>query len=64
MPIDGTIEAIAKNLCLVGPRAGKSHFLLALGHAAVTEGHKVGYFAAADPRRRPRPQIVLAFRRA
>lgn len=39
----------AENLCLVGPAGtGKSHLLLALGHAAVTEGLKVRYFAAAD----------------
>ena len=39
----------AENLCLVGPAGtGKSHLLLALGHAAVTEGLRVRYFAAAD----------------
>jgi len=39
----------AENLCLVGPAGtGKSHLLLALGHAPVTEGLKVRYFAAAD----------------
>jgi DNA replication protein DnaC len=39
----------SENLCLVGPAGtGKSHLLLALGHAAVTEGLKVRYFAAAD----------------
>jgi DNA replication protein DnaC len=39
----------AENLCLVGPAGtGKSHLLLALGHAAVTEGMRVRYFAAAD----------------
>jgi DNA replication protein DnaC len=38
-----------ENLCLVGPAGtGKSHLLLALGHAAVTEGLRVRYFAAAD----------------
>jgi DNA replication protein DnaC len=47
----GSLEWIraAENLCLVGPAGtGKSHLLLALGHAAVTEGLKVRYFAAAD----------------
>ncbi len=39
----------AENLCLVGPAGtGKSHLLLALGHAAVGEGMRVRYFAAAD----------------
>jgi DNA replication protein DnaC len=39
----------AENLCLVGPAGtGKSHLLLALGHAAVAEGMRVRYFAAAD----------------
>ncbi|MFP5326949.1 MAG: IS21-like element helper ATPase IstB [Acidimicrobiia bacterium] len=39
----------AENLCLVGPAGtGKSHLLLALGHAAVSEGLRVRYFAAAD----------------
>jgi DNA replication protein DnaC len=39
----------AENLCLVGPAGtGKSHLLIALGHAAVAEGLKVRYFAAAD----------------
>jgi DNA replication protein DnaC len=39
----------AENLCLVGPAGtGKSHVLVALGHAAVTEGLRVRYFAAAD----------------
>ena len=38
-----------ENLCLVGPAGtGKSHLLLALGHAAVAEGLRVRYFAAAD----------------
>ena len=38
-----------ENLCLVGPAGtGKSHALIALGHAAVTAGMKVRYFAAAD----------------
>jgi DNA replication protein DnaC len=31
-----------ENLCLVGPAGtGKSHLLVALGHAAVTAGHRV-----------------------
>jgi DNA replication protein DnaC len=39
----------AENLCLVGPAGtGKSHLLIALGHAAVNEGLRVRYFAAAD----------------
>ncbi len=39
----------AENLCLVGPAGtGKSHLLLALGHAAVLSGMRVRYFAAAD----------------
>ena len=38
-----------ENLCLVGPAGtGKSHLLLALGHAAVGQGLRVRYFAAAD----------------
>ena len=38
-----------ENLCLVGPPGtGKSHLLVALGIAAVEEGKKVRYFAAAD----------------
>jgi DNA replication protein DnaC len=38
-----------ENLCLVGPAGtGKSHLLLALGHAAVAEGLRVRYFVAAD----------------
>jgi DNA replication protein DnaC len=39
----------AENLCLVGPAGtGKSHLLVALGHAAVNAGHRVRYFTAAD----------------
>ena len=39
----------AENLCLVGPAGtGKSHLLVALGHGAVTAGHKVRYLTAAD----------------
>jgi DNA replication protein DnaC len=38
-----------ENLCLVGPAGtGKSHLLVALGAAAVTAGHKVRYFTAAE----------------
>ncbi len=38
-----------ENLCLVGPAGtGKSHVLVALGVAAVTAGHRVGYFTAAE----------------
>ena len=38
-----------ENLCLVGPAGtGKSHALIALGHAAVAAGMKVRYFVAAD----------------
>ena len=46
-----TLEWITarENLCLVGPAGtGKSHVLVALGVAAVTAGHKVRYFTAAD----------------
>lgn len=39
----------AENLCLIGPAGtGKSHLLVAVGHAAVQDGHRVRYFAAAD----------------
>lgn len=38
-----------ENLCLVGPAGtGKSHLLLAAGHAAVIAGHRVRYLTAAD----------------
>jgi DNA replication protein DnaC len=38
-----------ENLCLVGPAGtGKTHTLIALGHAAVQAGHRVRYFTAAD----------------
>jgi len=38
-----------ENLCLVGPPGtGKSHLLVALGHAAVAAGKRVRYFTAAD----------------
>jgi DNA replication protein DnaC len=39
----------AENVCLIGPAGtGKSHVLLAAGHAAVAAGMRVRYFAAAD----------------
>lgn len=38
-----------ENLCLVGPAGtGKSHTLIALGHAAVAVGFRVRYFTAAE----------------
>jgi DNA replication protein DnaC len=38
-----------ENLCLVGPAGtGKSHLLLAAGHAAVEAGHRVRYLSAAE----------------
>ena len=38
-----------ENLALIGPAGtGKSHTLIALGHAAVTAGHRVRYVTAAD----------------
>ncbi len=41
--------AAKENLALIGPAGtGKSHTLIALGHAAVTAGHKVKYLTAAD----------------
>jgi DNA replication protein DnaC len=41
--------AKAENLCLVGPAGtGKSHLLVALGHAAVAAGYKVRYLTAAE----------------
>jgi DNA replication protein DnaC len=46
-----TLEWIgnAINLCLVGPAGtGKSHYLIGLGRAAVTAGHRVRYFTAVD----------------
>jgi DNA replication protein DnaC len=47
----GSLEWIAakENPCLVGPAGtGKSHLLVALGHAAVEVGRKVRYFTAAE----------------
>lgn len=39
----------AENLCLVGPAGtGKSHLLVALGHAAVSAGYRVRYLTAAE----------------
>lgn len=36
-------------MCIIGPAGtGKSHTLIALGHAAVNAGHKVRYHTAAD----------------
>jgi len=38
-----------ENLCLVGPAGtGKSHLLVAVGHAAVDAGRRVRYFTAAE----------------
>lgn len=38
-----------ENLALIGPAGtGKSHTLIALGHAAVVAGHRVRYVTAAD----------------
>ena len=38
-----------ENLCLVGPAGtGKSHLLVALGHAAVESGSRVRYFTATE----------------
>jgi DNA replication protein DnaC len=41
--------AAKENPCLVGPAGtGKSHLLVALGHAAVEAGRRVRYFTAAE----------------
>ena len=41
--------AARENPCLVGPAGtGKSHLLVALGHAAVDAGRRVRYFTAAE----------------
>ena len=38
-----------ENVCLIGPAGtGKSHTLVALGHAAVDAGHRVRYLTAAE----------------
>lgn len=47
----GSLEWIAarENLCLIGPAGtGKSHLLVALGHAAITTGQRVRYLVAAE----------------
>lgn len=47
----GSLEWIGarENLCLVGPAGtGKSHLLVALGHAAIAEGARVRYLVAAE----------------
>jgi DNA replication protein DnaC len=39
----------ADNVCLVGPAGtGKTHYLIALGTAAVAAGHKVRYYTAVE----------------
>ena len=46
-----TLEWIRRtsNLCLIGPAGtGKTHYLIALGRAAVTAGYKARYFTAID----------------
>jgi len=41
--------AAKENPCLLGPAGtGKSHLLVALGHAAVDAGNRVRYFSAAE----------------
>lgn len=41
--------AAKENACFLGPAGtGKSHLLVALGHAAVTAGKRVRYFSAAE----------------
>ena len=38
-----------ENLCLVGPAGtGKSHLLVALGHAAIASGFRVRYFSTVE----------------
>jgi DNA replication protein DnaC len=46
----GSLEWIrGENLCLVGPAGtGKSHLLVALGHAAVEAGFRVRYLTAVE----------------
>jgi DNA replication protein DnaC len=47
----GSLEWIraCENVCLIGPAGtGKSHILVALGHAAVEAGNRVRYFTAAE----------------
>ncbi|MEX0698664.1 MAG: IS21-like element helper ATPase IstB [Acidimicrobiia bacterium] len=46
-----TLDWISRgdNLCLVGPAGtGKTHYLIALGTAAVEAGHRVRYYTAID----------------
>jgi DNA replication protein DnaC len=39
----------ATNLCLIGPAGtGKTHMLIALGHAAINHGYRARYFTAID----------------
>ena len=39
----------ADNLCLIGPAGtGKTHYLIALGRAAVEAGHRVRYYSAIE----------------
>lgn len=39
----------ADNLCLIGPPGtGKTHYLIALGRAAVKAGHRVRYYSAIE----------------
>jgi len=39
----------ADNLCLVGPAGtGKTHYLIALGRAAVEAGHRIRYYTAIE----------------
>jgi DNA replication protein DnaC len=39
----------ADNLCLIGPPGtGKTHYLIALGRAAVEAGHRVRYYSAIE----------------
>ena len=41
--------AAAENLCLIGPAGtGKTHYLIALGHAAIQNGHRVRYYTATE----------------
>lgn len=41
--------AARENVCLVGPAGtGKSHLLVAVGHAAIDAGRRVRYFTAAE----------------
>ena len=43
------MDSAGENPVLVGPAGtGKSHVLVALGHAAVDAGHRVRYFSAAE----------------